>query len=412
MKIRRYIAKNTQEAILKVKMDLGNEALILNTRKVKKKGLVGLFSKPMVEVLAAIDEYGTSKTETVKSAEKPTTSEIIREEKNIDEKEEKIANLENKITNIENLLGRLFQQTPSESKPARQQISPAWQQVSPARQQISPVRQQISPVQTQASSGIVNVFYNNLLKNDVEQDIARRIMDTVSGKVTSDAGFDDVALQLSGVISGLLGKPETIGSGEAGKTKVAIFVGPTGVGKTTTLAKIAANYMLSQKKSIGLITADTYRIAAVEQLKTYAEILDIPVCVAYTAAELSEAVKKNSDKDLVLIDTAGRSHKNKAQFEELKAFVSASGADEVYLLLSSTTSSRSYREILNSYSFLPDYKLIFTKLDEASTSGIILNVRYLTGKCLSYITTGQSVPDDIEAVNIDKITKNLIGSIN
>ncbi|NLV35171.1 MAG: flagellar biosynthesis protein FlhF [Clostridiaceae bacterium] len=391
MKIRRYIAKNTQEAILKVKMDLGNEALILNTRKVKKKGLIGLFSKPMVEVLAAIDEYDTTKADTVKSSERPGVPEITPEEKKFDEKEEKIANLENKITNIENMISSLFQQAPSDNKP---------------------VRQQVNPTQAQRSSGIVNVFYNNLLKNDVEQDIARRIVDTVSNKLSEDAGFDDVALQLSGVISGLLGKPETIGAGEAGKPKVAIFVGPTGVGKTTTLAKIAANYMLSQKKSIGLITADTYRIAAVEQLKTYAEILDIPVCVAYTAAELSEAVKKNSDKDLVLIDTAGRSHKNKAQFEELKSFVSASGADEIYLLLSSTTSSRSCREILNSYSFLPDYKLIFTKLDEASTSGIILNVRYLTGKSLSYVTTGQSVPDDIETVNIDKITKNLMGSIN
>ncbi len=391
MKIRRYIAKNTQEAILKVKMDLGNEALILNTRKVKRKGLVGLFSKPMVEVLAAIDEYGGAKTEAAKTEEKPVNQEITQPEKNVDEKEEKIANLENKIINIENLLGKLFQQTATDGKQ---------------------VRHQVNPVQTQRSSGIVDVFYNNLVKNEVEQDIARRIMDTVSSRIPSHVGFDDVAVQLSAVISGLLGKPEAIGSGEAGKSKVAIFVGPTGVGKTTTLAKIAANYLLSQKKSIGLITADTYRIAAVEQLKTYAEILDIPVSVAYTAAELSEAVKQNQDKDLVLIDTAGRSHKNKAQFEELKAFVTASGADEIYLLLSSTTSSRSYREILKSYSFLPDYKLIFTKLDEASTCGIILNVRYLTGKCLSYITTGQSVPDDIEIVNIDKITKNLIGSIN
>lgn len=391
MKIRRYIAKNTQEAILKVKMDLGSEALILNTRKVKKKGLIGLFSKPMVELLAAIDEYSETKGEAGKTAEKPVLAGINQKEKNLDEKEEKIANLENKIANIENMLGKLFQQTSSKD---------------------NQVRHQVKPVQTQPGSSLLNVFYNNLLKNDVDQDVARRIIDTVSGRISPNAGFDDVALQLSGVISGLLGKSETISADDGGKPKVAIFVGPTGVGKTTTLAKIAANYMLTHKKSIGLVTADTYRIAAVEQLKTYAEILDIPVSVAYTAAELSEAVKQNSDKDLVLIDTAGRSHKNKAQFEELKAFVAASGADEVYLLLSSTTSSRNYREILSSYSFLPDYKLIFTKMDEASTCGIILNVRYLTGKCLSYITTGQSVPDDIETVNIDKITKNLIGSIS
>jgi len=208
-----------------------------------------------------------------------------------------------------------------------------------------------------------------------------------------------------------MGKPEMIGPPKEGKPSVIIFVGPTGVGKTTTLAKIAANYLLNHKKSVGLITADTYRIAAVEQLKTYAEILGIPVSVVYSASDMSDAVNQYSDKDIILIDTAGRSHRNKAQFEEMKAMVIASGADEVYLVLSSTTSIRSCREIISNYDFLKDYKLIFTKTDEAPVLGIILNIRFITGKKLSYITTGQNVPDDIEIVNVDKITKSLIGSI-
>ena len=392
MKIRRYIAKNTQEAILKVKMDLGNEALILNTRKVKKKGLVGLFSKPMVEVLAAIDEYNVTRTEgdTIKAAEKPVSQEVPQNKINTSEKEEKIANLENKITNIENLLQKFFQQM----KPGE-----------------NPVQQVPTEVKVQTTSKVPDVFYNNLIKNEVDQDIAKRIIDIVTVR-SSGSGVSDIASQLSAVISGVLGKPDTIKSGETGKPTVVIFVGPTGVGKTTTLAKIAANYLLNQKKSIGLITADTYRIAAVEQLKTYAEILGIPVSVAYTAAEIKDAVAQHSDKDIVLIDTAGRSHRNKAQFEELKTLITASGADEVYLVLSATTSSRNCREILDSYSFLTNYKLIFTKTDEAPVQGIILNVRYLTGRSLSYITTGQSVPDDIETANIEKITRNLMGSIN
>lgn len=393
MKIRRYIAKNTQEAILKVKMDLGNEALILNTRKVRKKGLAGLFFKPMTEVLAAIDEYNVTRTEAeaVKSAQKPTVQMPVRNEINFDEKEEKIANLENKITNMENMLHKLYLQFKAGEKPAVQMPAEAK------------VRQM---------SKVSEVFYNNLIKNEVDQDIARRIIDSVTARAGTTSDVNDIASQLSGVISGLLGKVDTIKPGMAGKPAVVIFVGPTGVGKTTTLAKIAANYLLNQKKSIGLITADTYRIAAVEQLKTYAEILGIPVSVVYTASEIKEAVAQHSDKDIVLIDTAGRSHRNKAQFDELKALILASGADEVYLVLSATTSSRNCREILDSYSFLSDYKLIFTKTDEAPVLGIILNVRYLTGKSLSYITTGQSVPDDIETANIEKITKNLMGSIN
>ncbi len=392
MKIRRYIAKNTQEAILKVKMDLGSEALILNTKKVKKKGLLGLFSKPMIEVLAAVDEYNEPKQEkeVPKSQEKQTNNNASVDKINFDEKEEKIANLENKITNIEDMLQKLYTQVKTDDKTAQDQKK--------------------DELVGRQGSGTADVFYNNLLKNEVDADIARKLTDTAVARAGRNAGVNDLAAQLSGIISGLLGKPDTIKPGTPGKPTIVIFVGPTGVGKTTTLAKIAANYLLNQKKTIGLITADTYRIAAVEQLKTYAEILGIPVSVAYTPAEIKEAVNLHSDKDIVLIDTAGRSHRNKTQFEELKALISASGADEIYLVLSATTSIRNCREILSSYSFLKDYKLIFTKTDETPVQGIILNVRYQTGKSLSYITTGQSVPDDIETANIEKITKNLIGS--
>ncbi|NLK86668.1 MAG: flagellar biosynthesis protein FlhF [Clostridiaceae bacterium] len=390
MKIRRYMAKNTQEAILKVKMDLGSEALILNTKKVKKKGFLGLFSKPMIEVLAAVDEYDEQKRERDMSKAPERQSYNNSEDKtNFVEKEEKIANLENKITNIEEMLQKLYSQVKTDDNTANDQNKEG---------------------NDRQSSRTAEIFFNNLIKNEVDADIARKLIDAASARTGGKAGVNDMAAQLSGIISGLLGRPDTIKTGTEGKPTVVIFVGPTGVGKTTTLAKIAANYLLNQKKTIGLITADTYRIAAVEQLKTYAEILGIPVCVAYTPAEIKEAVSLHSDKDLVLIDTAGRSHKNKAQFEELKALISASEADEIYLVLSATTSIRNCSEILKSYSFLKDYKLIFTKTDEAPVLGIILNVRYMTGKSLSYITTGQSVPDDIETANIEKITKNLIGS--
>jgi flagellar biosynthesis protein FlhF len=391
MKIRRYIAKNTQEAILKVKMDLGSEALILNTKRVKKKGLIGLFSKPLVEVLAAVDEYSESKheNEAPKARLIQSNSNFTADKTNFDEKEEKIANLENKITNIEGMLQKLFSQVKNDDK--------------------TPYKQNEEVKDNQFSRNI-EIFYKNLLGNEVEASIARKLTDLAATRLGKTAGVNDMAAQLSGVIAGLLGKPDIIRPGTEGKPTIVIFVGPTGVGKTTTLAKIAANCLLNQKKSVGLITADTYRIAAVEQLKTYAEILGIPVSVAYTPLEIKEAIKQNSDKDLVLIDTAGRSHRNRPQFEELKALIAATEADEIYLVLSATTSITNCREILNSYSFLKDYKLIFTKIDEAPVQGIILNARYLTGKSLSYITTGQSVPDDIETANIEKITKNLIGS--
>ncbi len=392
MKIRRYLAKNTQEAILRVKMDLGNEALILNTRRVKKKGLLGLFAKPMVEVLAAIDEYNVIRTEgdAAKTVEKAVNPRENGEKNNVDEKEGKISNLENRITYIEQLIQKIRLPIEQDDKPA---------QVN--KEERSPVAPQIA-----------GKIYNNLFKNEVDEDVVKKIMDITAARLGKGAGVNDMAAQLFSIISDMLGKPETIKPGVSGKPSVVIFVGPTGVGKTTTLAKIAANCLLNQKKSIGLITADTYRIAAIEQLKTYGEILGIPVSVVYTASEIRDAIIQHSDKDIILIDTAGRSHRNRSQFQELKTLIEASNADEVYLVLSATTSNRNCREVLSSYSFLTNYKLIFTKIDEALVHGIILNVRYLTGKSLSYITTGQSVPDDIETANIEKITKNLIGSIS
>ncbi len=396
MKIRRYLANNNQEAILKVKMDLGNDALILNTRKVRQKGILGLFSKPKVEVLAAVDEYSARKEsdvsrEIARAEEKPANpTKDLKNKINFDEKEEKITSLENKISSMEEMLQRIYGQMNVKGTPPET------------------IRKE---EKKESAPKLLQIFYNNLIKNEVDADIAKRIIDSVAAKVGDSANVNDAVSVLYSVIAGIFGKPETIGPCKEGKPSVVIFVGPTGVGKTTTLAKIAANYLLSQKKSVGLITADTYRIAAVEQLKTYAEILGIPVSVVYSANDIMDAVNQHSDKDIILVDTAGRSSRNKAQFEEMKALITASGADEIYLVLSSTTSMRSCREILSNYDFLRDYKLIFTKTDEAPVLGIVLNTRFITGKKLSYITTGQNVPDDIEVANVDKITKSLIGSI-
>lgn len=383
MKIRRYLGSNTQEAILKVKMDLGSEALILNTRKVHKKGILRFFSKPMVEVLAAIDEYATAKEQ---KKEKPVSIPTVYQN-------DKISILEDKVDNMEMLL-----------KKTLEKIQIVGRTNVPTEAEIKPV--------TQSSKQILQLFYNNLIKNEVESDIAGQIINTVQNKVGENASINDCASVLYNIISGMLGKSETIRIKENSKPTVAIFIGPTGVGKTTTLAKIAANYLLTYNKTVGLITADTYRIAAVDQLKTYAEILGLPLSIVYSPNEMRAAIDAYSDKDIILIDTAGRSFNNTHQLEELKTLAQTAGADEIFLVLSSTTGAQNHRRILESYSFLKDYKLIFTKIDESQVMGIILNTRIITGKTLSYLTMGQSVPDDIEVANIENITKNLLGSIS
>jgi len=394
MKIRRYMGSSAQEAMLKVKMDLGNEAVILNTRKVRQKGLFKIFSKPMVEVLAAIDDdYGTKK-EKVPPREERVNAAAAREPElkpPVDEKDKTITELQNKVTDMESLLQKISEQLGGGVQKKEQPKPEENKQMYPK---------------------VLQLFYNNLIKNEVEADLAKKIADLAAERVKDSSSVNETASVIYNIIAGILGKPDTIKLAEGKKPTVIIFVGPTGVGKTTTLAKIAANYVLNQKKTVGFVTADTYRIAAVEQLKTYAEILGIPVSVVYSPNEIKDAVSVYADRDLVMIDTAGRSHKNKSQFEELKALITASEADEIYLVLSTTTSIRNCREILSNYNFLKDYKLIFTKLDESPITGIMLNTKYLTGKNLSYITTGQSVPDDIEIANTDRITKNLLGSIS
>jgi len=392
MKIRRYIGNNTQEAILKVKMDLGNDALILNTRKVRQKGLFKIFSKPLVEVLAAVDDHNTVNKEKNRNISTENIQAIRNSNESIislsNGSNSKIEYLESKVTGIEDMLKKLYDQVQKGGN-----------------------KSEITKNESIASK-VLELFYNNLVKNEVEEELARKIIDSVSSKVGDSSNVNVTASVMYNIIRNMLGEPETVSLKEDGKSTVVMFVGPTGVGKTTTLAKIAANYVLNFKKSVALITADTYRIAAVEQLKTYAEILGIPISVIYSPDELDEVINSYSDKDIILIDTAGRSHRNTNQFDELKALVNHSKVDEIYLVLSAATSNKACKDIINKYSFLKDYKLIFTKTDEAPVNGIILNLKYMTGKHLSYITNGQNVPDDIEIANIDKITKSLIGSIN
>ena len=188
-------------------------------------------------------------------------------------------------------------------------------------------------------------------------------------------------------------------------------MGPTGVGKTTSIAKLASALKLNQKNNVALVTSDTYRIAAVDQLRTYANILGVPVSVVYSADDLKNIKDKLKTYDIVLVDTAGRSHKNKDQRDDLKELIDAIEKEDrvLYLVLSATTKYSDLVHIVNAYAHFDDYRLIFTKLDETSTYGNILNIRMLTDAPLSYTTYGQDVPKDIGRIDGQKIAKQLLG---
>ena len=194
-----------------------------------------------------------------------------------------------------------------------------------------------------------------------------------------------------------------------GRSRLVALVGPTGVGKTTTIAKLAAQYRLREKRRVGLITVDTYRIAAVEQLRTYADIIDLPMQVVSTPREMREAVRRMSDLDLILLDTAGRSPKDNVRIQELRAFVSEADADEVHLVLSAMTCARSLQQTAERFSAVGATALILTKLDEASSLGNLLSLLRFSKLPLSYLTNGQNVPDDIETVNAQRLARLILG---
>ena len=260
--------------------------------------------------------------------------------------------------------------------------------------------------ETRSYSPEIDAMMLSLLENEAHEEFISRIAKEVDEIVTKQR--EEPREVMEQLLRQYLGTAEPIRLKRFKRT-VVLLAGPTGGGKTTTLAKLAAIYSINHHSKVGVITTDTYRIAAVEQLKTYTQILEIPLSIVYTPAEVADALKDHEDKDVVFIDTAGKSPSDQTHEEELTELIKHSECDEVHLVVSATTGFTGLLNILNAYSFLTDFKLIITKLDETPAWGGVLNARFLTDKSLSYTAIGQNVPDDIEVADIRKIVTRLIG---
>ncbi len=374
VKVKRFIADNSQEAMLKVKMELGKDAVILHSRKIQRPGIFGFLKKPLVEMFVAVDELDEKDKHSVVNPVQNNPDVRLFDNDKIDE-------LQAKIGNIENMLNHFIAKTVEDPADLSFQKPPE----------------------------LFEKYYNLLLENDVDEKLTQKMMNIVRRQF-SFSPENEKAIQnaIKVLIKEYLGAASTLEENMKKQSKI-IFVGPTGVGKTTTLAKLAAKASVGMGKSVGLITADTYRIAAVEQLKTYSEILNIPIKVIYEPKEVIEAIEIYKDKDIILIDTAGRNHKVEEQLQEVKELIGYVEEPDIFLVVSALTAYKDIVSITRSYQFLDRYKLLFTKLDEATTLGNILNMRTLTGKPLSYFTTGQSVPDDIEIADAEKIANIIVG---
>jgi len=391
-----------QEALRVIKKDLGPDALILSTRKVRKGAGFGLFSKILLEVTAAIDE--TQRKVYTKYSQTPSFNGKRTYFKKEGEDGE-IAHIKEEIAELKKLLYKY--PTPSHF--------PVSDDFNYLRQDVVDLKNIIYSLARDTGEGKAlnlhkNLYgiYQNLIANDVDHKIAYKLVSIAELNLSEDVierpetlkkymiKLISKNIKISGVIKS-----------ESGKAKVLYFLGPTGVGKTTSIAKLAAQCALKHKK-IAFITVDTYRIAAVEQLKTYAKIINTPIEIATTPESFAQAIEKHSNKEFIFIDTAGRSQFNKTQMDELSQFVLDDIPSEKHLVLSVTSKSSDLREVIKRFSKFKIDKLLFTKLDETTAFGPILNIAVWSQKPISYLTTGQSVPQDIMVANQNKIAEMIM----
>lgn len=464
MIIKKFQGKTKEEALECAKKELGEGIVEMNVKTVKAKGVLGIFKGTKVEVTVAKEEesekYGIASNKVSKEAAdgvsvslnasnnagkiipmkqpaklasgqgaeavmkdarvmgetvadvlaafpqamKKTTVNNVETSKTVEKKraaeETEVAKgslLEEKLDNLQNLLEKQLSQ--QEEKAAAEEA-----------EKEAVLEAQKKEEESRTRVNFLRLLYNKMIDNEVHEKYANEIIDEIEKNCKQDATMDYMLSDIYQRMILKLGKPYMVE--EEKGPKVLFFVGPTGVGKTTTIAKIASSFRVEQKKKVALLTSDTYRIAAAEQLRTYANILEVPFRVVYTAQEITTAISDFNEYDYILVDTTGHSPNNEAQRESMSELINSvetTAKKEVFLVLSAATKYRDLMKIADTYKEITDYKLIFTKLDETSTLGNIYNLKMYTGASLSYVTCGQNVPDDIEYFNPQATVKQLLG---
>jgi len=379
MRVKRYVAADIQEAMVKIKSELGKDAVILHTRHFKEGGILGLFKKNYVEVTAATDTPHDSVHDKLNPARTLSEPALPIPPKSILPANASENYDLNDMKKIMSDMSVLIES--SEGKP-----------------RFTKLGQQL---------------YNRLIKQEVEEKTAAKVVKSTMQQLALQPHTHDEQVN-SLLYANLLKpiknkcKPVVFGKSRLRMPKVYAIVGPTGVGKTTTIAKMAAMYALVDNRKISFVTVDTYRIAAADQLKTIGEIMNVPVNVVYSLNQLREYLMEMTDSEIIFIDTAGRSHKNNMQIDELKRYIEIANPDEIFMTLSCTSKYPDLKDILEAYQELNITRLIFTKLDETSFYGSIYNIACKSKYPLSYFTTGQNIPDDIEIADPVKLVQLLM----
>ncbi|MBR4754535.1 MAG: flagellar biosynthesis protein FlhF [Lachnospiraceae bacterium] len=442
MIIKKFQGNTETEAITKARDELGKDAVVMNVKTIKPRGIMKLFKPQVVEVTAALDESNNTGSTAAASAPQPSVpSDAAREAAEafksmmaaVPKPESDSAGVQDPKAapvyspglppspasapqpspeadpakskaleeNMEKLQELLRAQIASEEMKGTK-MAPAATDRDPATRRKE---------EAESSLSFIKMIYNTLVENEVDEHYVNQIMGEMDNVIHGEAQIDSVLSNLYQKLILKFGRTEGIALDETRPT-VAFFIGPTGVGKTTTVAKLASIFKIGKKKQVAFLTADTYRISATEQLKTYADIIQAPISVVYTPEDVESELSKYKNYDLILVDTAGYSHKNSDQQQEIKRFIDAVGEDynkQVYLVLSATTKYADLKSIVDAYKSVSAFRLIFTKLDETGYYGNLLNMKMYSGAPLSYTTNGQNVPDDLQVFNSQRIVKLLLG---
>ncbi len=387
MTLKTYQARTMSEVMDQIKRELGPEAVILKTRRFRKGGVFGMIGGSKVwEVQAAPDMNIPPRP--VKRLAPPAAIAQAATSGGAELSEAELAITAN--------------------------LTEPSGQVAARMNDIHRMVKTLLATKPRAKTANLPDELVLLRKQLLEQDVAETIADQLIGELhrsmTNQQITDMSVLQgrLADMIADRISISSATVANRTGGPHVVALIGPTGVGKTTTIAKIAANYRLRENKKVGLVTIDTYRIAAVDQLRTYAEIIEVPLQAVLTPGELHRSIRSMGDLDVVLIDTAGRSQNDEIRLGDLKKFIEAAGCNEVHLVLSAAANPRVAQAAVERFGPLGANRIIMTKLDEAETYGMILNIAAATSAALSYVTTGQDVPDDIARADANVLATSVV----
>lgn len=414
MTLKTYRARTMGDALAEVKKDLGRSAVILHTRTFKVGGWLGFGGKAMVEITAS-DGVNVVPPKAKRIEPEPAVRPVA-----VAAAKAYGAPVARTFAAVEEVPEVRMSERGSVLTPVNAALD---QELAAIRRMVGQVlqcsRQTAMKVGTDsavpgiAMADALTRHYLRLMEQDVAAEIADEVVASVRDELTpAELGDESIVREtmLRHLASMIPTEDQPLKPGHArdGRPLTIALVGPTGVGKTTTVAKLAAAYKLRHGKRVGLVTTDTYRIAAVDQLRTYAEIIGLPLKVAMSPAEIGTVCQSLADCDVVLIDTAGRSQRDAGRLDELAQFIGVAKPHQVHLVLSSTGSEAVLIEAAQRFARVRPDRVIFTKLDESVNFGVLVTVARKVALKLSFVTTGQEVPDHIEVGRADRIARLLL----